>query len=80
MKKQNKYAEKWYERYFTIAIGCTLLSVSFVIMLIYFLLILNFYDKIVTCFLLIMCVFLSITAVIAFIKCKQIRNDINKKG
>lgn len=80
MKNQNKYAEKWYEQYLTIAIGCTILSVSFVIMLIYFLLTLNFYDKIVSCFLLIMCLFSSIAAVIAFIKCKQIKKDINKKG
>lgn len=80
MKNQNKYAKKWYERYLTIAIGCTILSVSFVIILIYFLLILNFYDKILACFLLIMCLFSSIASVIAFIKCKQIKNDINKKG
>ena len=39
MKNKDKYAKKWYERYLTIAIGCTILSISYIIMLMYFLLI-----------------------------------------
>lgn len=74
-----KYAEKWYRRYRELAIGCTILSISFIIMLFYFLLIENFYDIVIICFFLIMCLFSSIAAVIEFIKCKQIKNDINKK-
>ena len=78
MKNENKYAKKWYERYHTISIGCIILSISFVIMFIYFLLIENLFDKKVICFFLIMCLLSSVAAVIAFIKCKQIKKDIDK--
>lgn len=80
MKNQNKYAEKWYDRYLTIAIGCIILSIIFVIMLLYFLLIENLFDKIVICFFVIMILFCSVAAVIAFIKCKQIKRDIDKNN
>ena len=75
MKNENKYAEKWYERYLTITIGCIILSISLVIMLLYFLLIEKLFDVIVICIILSMCLFSSVAAVIAFIKCKQIKKD-----
>ncbi len=77
MKNENKYAKKWYERYHTIAIGCIILSISLVIMLLYFLLIDNLFDVIVICVILSMCLFSSVAAFIAFIKCKQIKKDID---
>ncbi len=75
---KNKYAEKWYSRYLTIAIGCSIASISFVIILMYFLIIEKFFNKVVICFCLIMCLFFSIASLIAFIKCKHIKNDIDK--
>lgn len=76
MKNENKYAKKWYERYLTIKIGCIILSISFVIMFLYFLLIEHIFDKILISFSLIMSLFSGIAAVIASIKCKQIKKDI----
>lgn len=75
---KNKYAEKWYSRYLTIAIGCGIASISFVIILMYFLLIEKFFNKVVICFGLIMFFLFSIASLIAFIKCKHIKNDIDK--
>ena len=75
MKNENKYAEKWYERYLTITIGCVILSICLVIMLLYFLLIDKLFDVIVICVILSMCLFSSVAAVIAFIKCKKIKKD-----
>lgn len=77
MKNENKYAKKWYERYHAIAIGCIILSISLVIMLLYFLLIENLFDVIVICVILSMCLFSSVAAFISFIKCKQIKKDID---
>ncbi|MBR2138930.1 MAG: hypothetical protein IJ966_06555 [Bacilli bacterium] len=77
MKNENKYAKKWYERYHAIAIGCIILSISLVIMLLYFLLIKNLFDVIVICVILSMCLFSSVAAFISFIKCKQIKKDID---
>ena len=76
MKMEKKYAEKWYRRYREIAIGCIILSISFIIMLCFFLLIEKLFDIIFICFFLIMCLFSSVAAVIAFIKCKQIKREI----
>lgn len=78
MKNEKKYAEKWYERYLTIAIGFIILSISSIIMLIYFLIIESLFDKIVIFVILSICLFSGVASVIAFIKCKQIKNDINK--
>lgn len=75
--KNKKYAEKWYMRYREIEIGCIILNISFVIILLYFLLIEKFFDIILICFFLIMCLFSSVMAISAFIKCKQIKHDIN---
>ena len=80
MKNKDNYAKKWYERYLTITIGCIILSISLVIMLLYFLLIENLFDVIVICVILSMCLFSSVAAVIAFIKCKQIKKDIDSNN
>lgn len=80
MKNQNKYVGKWYDRYLTIAIGCAILSISTIIMLIYFLVIEKFFDKVVICFFLIMFLFFIIATIFAFIKCKQIKKDIDNSN
>lgn len=77
-ENQSKYTEKWYSRYLTLTIGCFILSISTIIMLIYFLIIENLFDKVVISFFLIMCLFFSIATIFAFIKCKQIKKDIDK--
>jgi len=80
MKNKDKYAKKWYERYLTIAIGCTILSISYIIMLMYFLLIEKFFDKVLICFFLIMLLFFIIATIFAFIKCKRIKKDIDSNN
>ena len=76
MKNEKKYAEKWYKRYREVAIGYITLSISFIIRLLYFLLIKNLFDVIVIFFFLIMILFSSVAAIIAFIKCKKIKMEI----
>ena len=71
MKNEKEYAEKWYRRYREIAIGFVILSISLIILLLYFLLILKFFNIKFICFFLIMCLFSSGVAIDKYINLKR---------
>ncbi len=73
---KNKYAEKWYSRYHTIANGCSIMCICTIIILIYFLLIEKLFDKVLICFLIGLFLFFCIITIFVFRKCKKIKKDI----